>query len=112
MNFPTITFRYQPEFGTYQSLNSVAQLQDKDKHLISRLALLQEFKENSREMNANPDDTAIDDENICIICCNEPIGTILYPCKHKILCKTCAFKCESCPFCRTVIDVREYTTTN
>ena len=41
--------------------------------------------------------------NMCILCCQETITTLFLPCRHQIVCKTCASKVEKCPIDRTTI---------
>eukprot|EP00796_Vickermania_ingenoplastis_P000616 gene617-339_t len=40
----------------------------------------------------------------CVICFDRPPTVILYPCKHRVICRQCALAggCNACPLCRAV----------
>lgn len=38
----------------------------------------------------------------CVICFDMPPTVVLYPCKHRVICRNCAASgCDSCPVCRS-----------
>ncbi|XP_042407095.1 uncharacterized protein LOC121996973 isoform X1 [Zingiber officinale] len=43
---------------------------------------------------------------LCRICFEAEICTVLLPCRHRILCKSCSEKCKKCPICRVPIEER------
>ena len=43
------------------------------------------------------------DKKLCILCYEKDISTILKPCRHACMCKSCASKLEVCPICKTKI---------
>lgn len=48
----------------------------------------------------------------CVRCKDSMANTRLLPCKHKVLCVDCSFKCRVCPLCNVPVanrcDLREY----
>jgi len=56
-------------------------------------------------LNANRTDSA--DTKECVICLTNEKDTLTYPCKHVLLCNSCAqiviHGDKKCPICRTVI---------
>ena len=45
-------------------------------------------------------------EDICAVCYDNRIDTVLLPCKHQHLCYDCSTKVEDCPTCRSKISER------
>ncbi|KAK9114763.1 hypothetical protein Syun_021560 [Stephania yunnanensis] len=43
---------------------------------------------------------------LCRICFLSEITIVLLPCRHRVLCSTCADKCKKCPICRVSIEER------
>ncbi|KAJ4755635.1 Transmembrane Fragile-X-F-associated protein [Rhynchospora pubera] len=43
---------------------------------------------------------------LCRICYEGEICTVLIPCRHRTLCKSCSEKCKKCPICRVPIEER------
>ncbi|KAI4357867.1 hypothetical protein L6164_001789 [Bauhinia variegata] len=41
---------------------------------------------------------------LCRVCFEEQINVVLLPCRHHILCSSCADKCKRCPICRVTIE--------
>lgn len=64
------------------------------------------MEENARE-DIEEDDFKDSKKNVCVCCFDEEVTTLLYPCKHAILCGTCSFGVKTCPKCRIVIEKRE-----
>jgi len=62
----------------------------------------------------NTNETIIDlENNNCIICYDNIINIILFPCKHKYICDICLFQLVrnnmyKCPICRNIIYQYEY----
>ncbi|EFA75289.1 RING Zn finger-containing protein [Heterostelium album PN500] len=44
-----------------------------------------------------------EESQICLVCADRSINTILLPCKHRCLCDQCSNNLSSCPLCRSVI---------
>jgi len=42
----------------------------------------------------------------CAVCKIKQVDTVLSPCHHARLCRDCADRIETCPFCRQTIDRR------
>ncbi|KAF5758671.1 putative plus-end-directed kinesin ATPase transcription factor C2H2 family [Helianthus annuus] len=62
----------------------------KEEPLVARLkARMQEMK----EKDAN--------SHVCKVCFESPTTTMLLPCRHFSLCKSCSVACSECPICRT-----------
>ncbi|XP_076888880.1 uncharacterized protein LOC143539449 [Bidens hawaiensis] len=61
-----------------------------------------EITESSRQ----DDERLQNDENLCRICYDKEINTVLLPCRHRILCSICGEKCQKCPICRVMIGKR------
>eukprot|EP00252_Welwitschia_mirabilis_P018869 TRINITY_DN4231_c0_g2_i1.p1 TRINITY_DN4231_c0_g2~~TRINITY_DN4231_c0_g2_i1.p1 ORF type:complete len:457 (+),score=61.35 TRINITY_DN4231_c0_g2_i1:450-1820(+) len=40
---------------------------------------------------------------LCRICFEGEIGIVLLPCRHRVLCGSCAERCKKCPICRVLI---------
>ena len=55
----------------------------------------------------------LDDDGLCICCMDKPIGIILHPCGHSLMCIECATIVKSgsglCPTCRAEITTMEQT---
>jgi hypothetical protein len=47
-----------------------------------------------------------DEENgaECTVCLTEPKDTVLLPCRHLCVCKTCFSHIDKCPVCRSLFD--------
>lgn len=43
---------------------------------------------------------------LCQVCFEEQINTVLLPCRHYILCRSCCRRCKRCPICRVYIERR------
>jgi hypothetical protein len=43
---------------------------------------------------------------LCRVCFEKDISLVLLPCRHRVLCRTCADKCTTCPICRIDIEKR------
>ena len=41
-----------------------------------------------------------DDDNECVICCDNQIDCVLTPCGHQVCCKLCGDAIKECPICR------------
>ncbi|GBF99356.1 hypothetical protein Rsub_12160 [Raphidocelis subcapitata] len=80
---------------------------------VSRQTVEQQLAEHARRLDiasggANNDHLA--DDQLCVICFEEPRATVLVPCGHMVLCKECsdnvwAKKKKECPVCR--VDIEE-----
>jgi hypothetical protein len=66
---------------------------------------------NANTMVKRPDDVLYSyvssTDNECAVCFDSGIDTVLRPCGHIAVCRTCAQKLRVCPICRTGIDSRE-----
>ncbi|VVB08511.1 unnamed protein product [Arabis nemorensis] len=79
----------------------------KEEPLVARLkARMQEMKEKERKSQAAAAANADANSHICKICFESPTATILLPCRHFCLCKSCSLACSECPICRTKISDR------
>ncbi|KAK9056711.1 hypothetical protein SSX86_024073 [Deinandra increscens subsp. villosa] len=81
----------------------------KEEHLVARLkARMQEMKE--KELNYNSHSDA--NSHVCKVCFESPTTTMLLPCRHFSLCKSCSVACSECPICRTKIADRIFAFTS
>ncbi|XP_038706759.1 kinesin-like protein KIN-7D, mitochondrial isoform X2 [Tripterygium wilfordii] len=81
----------------------------KDEPLVVRLkARMQEMKEKELKIMGNGDGNS----HMCKVCFESPTATILLPCRHFCLCKSCSLACSECPFCRTKIADRLFAFTS
>ena len=44
-----------------------------------------------------------DDDGLCAICMEKDTDVTLMPCRHEIVCGSCAAGIDACPICREVI---------
>lgn len=49
------------------------------------------------------DNKAKDEENSCILCCENEKNTVILPCHHMISCIDCTNKINKCPICQVKI---------
>ncbi len=49
---------------------------------------------------------AIPDKNLCPVCCEREINTVLIPCGHLCSCLECSYNIDPCPICRSEITMR------
>ncbi|MFS7933292.1 putative plus-end-directed kinesin ATPase transcription factor C2H2 family [Helianthus anomalus] len=81
----------------------------KEEPLVARLkARMQEMKEKELNYNAHIDANS----HVCKVCFESPTTTMLLPCRHFSLCKSCSVACSECPICRTKIDDRIFAFTS
>ncbi|KAL9300174.1 Kinesin-like protein KIN-7M [Arabidopsis thaliana] len=79
----------------------------KEEPLVARLkARMQEMKEKEMKSQAAAAANADANSHICKVCFESPTATILLPCRHFCLCKSCSLACSECPICRTKISDR------
>ncbi|PIN26244.1 Kinesin-like protein [Handroanthus impetiginosus] len=80
----------------------------KEEPLVIRLkARMQEIKEKELRYTANGDANS----HVCKVCFESPTATMLLPCRHFCLCKSCSLACSECPICRTKIADRIFAFT-
>lgn len=48
-------------------------------------------------------------EELCIVCFAQPISVVLLPCRHQVLCSTCALRVTTCPIDRQDISEKVLT---
>ncbi|KAL1208185.1 Kinesin-like protein KIN-7M [Cardamine amara subsp. amara] len=87
----------------------VAKCEDtpKEEPLVARLkARMQEMKDKEMKSQAAAAANADANSHICKVCFESPTATILLPCRHFCLCKSCSLACSECPICRTKISDR------
>ncbi|KAI4367690.1 hypothetical protein MLD38_023398 [Melastoma candidum] len=71
--------------------------------LVVRLkAQMKEMKEKELKSMGNGNGNS----HVCKVCFESPTATILLPCRHFCLCKSCSLACSECPICRTKIGDR------
>ncbi|KAL4555583.1 hypothetical protein LXL04_038206 [Taraxacum kok-saghyz] len=82
----------------------------KEEPLVARLkARMQEMKEKELSYsNGNTDANS----HVCKVCFESPTTTMLLPCRHFSLCKSCSVACSECPICRTKISDRIFAYTS
>ena len=51
----------------------------------------------------NSDSQKTNDENLCIICCDQERSLVFIPCGHLVSCGRCAVNFTTCPTCRSDI---------
>ncbi|XP_076934946.1 kinesin-like protein KIN-7D, mitochondrial [Bidens hawaiensis] len=92
--------------------NSVVKENDnvpKEEPLVARLkARMQEMKEKELIYNNHNDANS----HVCKVCFESPTTTMLLPCRHFSLCKSCSVACSECPICRTKIADRIFAFTS
>lgn len=80
----------------------------KEESLVVRLkARMQEMKEKELKFSGNGDANS----HVCKVCFESPTATMLLPCRHFCLCKSCSLACSECPICRTKIADRIFAFT-
>ncbi|KAL8556171.1 hypothetical protein ACS0TY_003820 [Phlomoides rotata] len=80
----------------------------KEEPLVVRLkARMQEMKEKELKYTGNGDANS----HVCKVCFESPTATMLLPCRHFCLCKSCSLACSECPICRTKISDRIFAFT-
>ncbi|XP_042002827.1 kinesin-like protein KIN-7D, mitochondrial isoform X3 [Salvia splendens] len=80
----------------------------KEEPLVVRLkARMQEMKEKELRHSGNGDANS----HVCKVCFESPTATMLLPCRHFCLCKSCSLACSECPICRTSIGDRIFAFT-
>ncbi|XP_057788468.1 kinesin-like protein KIN-7D, mitochondrial isoform X1 [Salvia miltiorrhiza] len=80
----------------------------KEEPLVVRLkARMQEMKEKELRHSGNGDANS----HVCKVCFESPTATMLLPCRHFCLCKSCSLACSECPICRTNIGDRIFAFT-
>ncbi|MFS7998555.1 putative plus-end-directed kinesin ATPase transcription factor C2H2 family [Helianthus anomalus] len=80
----------------------------KEEPLVARLkARMQEMKEKELKYNGQIDANS----HVCKVCFESPTTTMLLPCRHFSLCKSCSVACSECPICRTKIANRIFAFT-
>ncbi|KAI3809808.1 hypothetical protein L1987_19408 [Smallanthus sonchifolius] len=81
----------------------------KEEPLVARLkARMQEMKEKELSYNGQSDANS----HVCKVCFESPTTTMLLPCRHFSLCKSCSVACSECPICRTKIADRIFAFTS
>ncbi|XP_076940895.1 kinesin-like protein KIN-7D, mitochondrial [Bidens hawaiensis] len=81
----------------------------KEEPLVARLkARMQEMKEKELIYNNHNDANS----HVCKVCFESPTTTMLLPCRHFSLCKSCSVACSECPICRTKIADRIFAFTS
>ncbi|KAK1423909.1 hypothetical protein QVD17_19220 [Tagetes erecta] len=81
----------------------------KEEPLVARLkARMQEMKEKELSYNSHNDVNS----HVCKVCFESPTTTMLLPCRHFSLCKSCSVACSECPICRTKIADRIFAFTS
>ncbi|KAK1439887.1 hypothetical protein QVD17_05711 [Tagetes erecta] len=81
----------------------------KEEPLVARLkARMQEMKEKELSLNNHNDANS----HVCKVCFESPPTTMLLPCRHFSLCKSCSVACSECPICRTKITDRIFAYTS
>jgi centromeric protein E len=80
----------------------------KEEPLVARLkARMQEMKEKEHMRQPNSDINS----HVCKVCFESTTTTMLLPCRHFCLCKSCSLACSECPICRTMIADRIFAFT-
>lgn len=69
---------------------------------IFKVKKLQIFKEESK-INIIKEEIK-DSETVCVICFENSRNTVLWPCKHSVICIDCSEHLKICPICRTSIE--------
>jgi len=46
------------------------------------------------------------DRNECIVCMERPRAVLFEPCRHLLVCATCATAADACPFCALAVEDR------
>ncbi|OWY95380.1 hypothetical protein PHMEG_00034629 [Phytophthora megakarya] len=49
------------------------------------------------------------EKEVCLVCCAKPVSVVLLPCRHQVLCASCALRVTSCPVDRTDIQDKVLT---
>nr|XP_043620505.1 kinesin-like protein KIN-7D, mitochondrial [Erigeron canadensis] len=81
----------------------------KEEPLVARLkARMQEMKEKELKYNVNGEANS----HVCKVCFESSTTTMLLPCRHFCLCKSCSVACAECPICRTTIADRIFAFTS
>ncbi|KAL7593627.1 hypothetical protein Lser_V15G34718 [Lactuca serriola] len=82
----------------------------KEEPLVARLkARMQEMKEKELNYNNGNGDA---NSHVCKVCFESPTTTMLLPCRHFSLCKSCSVACSECPICRAKIADRIFAFTS
>ncbi|KAL7583877.1 hypothetical protein Lser_V15G45707 [Lactuca serriola] len=85
----------------------------KEEPLVARLkARMQEMKEKEKEVSYNNGNGGDANSHVCKVCFESPTTTMLLPCRHFSLCKSCSLACSECPICRTKIADRIFAFTS
>lgn len=80
----------------------IFKLGENNTFLVKQIFLLQ--KANSHLIHEDSNQDLKDNDNICIICCENPKNGILLPCKHNFVCVVCSQGLQICPMCRVRIE--------
>ncbi|KAJ0639851.1 putative transcription factor C2H2 family [Helianthus annuus] len=75
--------------------------------MVGIQARMQEMKEKELKYNGQIDANS----HVCKVCFESPTTTMLLPCRHFSLCKSCSVACSECPICRTKIADRIFAFT-
>jgi hypothetical protein len=62
--------------------------------------------ERQRRKNVEIKVAELEKRVICVMCLLNERGVMFQPCFHVVSCKSCQYKVEECPVCRTPIDGR------
>ncbi|CAL5074368.1 unnamed protein product [Urochloa decumbens] len=73
---------------------------------VQRLQLALEEQTETANHSQQQCDRLKNERILCRICFERDICIVLLPCRHHVLCETCANKCQSCPICRLTIESR------
>ncbi|KAL8195356.1 hypothetical protein R6Q57_025759 [Mikania cordata] len=93
----------------FLDVSKTAQSVTKEESLVARLkARMQEMKEKEGNYVGNGDANS----HVCKVCFESPTTTMLLPCRHFSLCKSCSLACSECPICRTKITDRVFAFTS
>lgn len=47
-------------------------------------------------------ETIADKQEVCVVCRDQIPTVIIMPCRHRVLCRWCTLKIETCPMCRGI----------
>ncbi|CAN4112437.1 unnamed protein product [Withania somnifera] len=92
---------------TTDHATAVAAILKEDPLAASLKARMPEMKEKDHAHVGNADANS----HVCKVCFESPTSSMLVPCRHFCLCKSCSLACAECPICRTEIADRIFVFT-
>ena len=69
-----------------------------------KLKPLREKQENKEKKEASKEDDTAE----CVVCLTDTSNTVLLPCRHSCVCRTCFQQLAQCPMCRSQINAHLY----